>query len=113
MTRSRVIVAAGAAVLAVVAGPGGAAPGRAAGTCRGAAVTILGTEGADRSEGTGGPDVIRGLGGDDVISGLGGDDTICGDSGSDRLDGGAGDDICDGGAGGDSATACEREVSIP
>ena len=113
MTRGQLKAVAAAVVLAGFGGVTSAAPGRAAGTCRGSAVTILGTEGADRIEGTGGPDVIDGLGGDDVISGRGGDDTICGDSGRDRIDGGAGDDTCDGGAGDDAATACERQFNIP
>lgn len=88
--------------------------GQARGTCLGASVTLLGTDGDDDMTGTNGPDVIDGAGGADVIRGLGGNDRICGGAGDDSIDGGAGNDRCDGGTGGgDSAAECETTKNLP
>jgi Ca2+-binding RTX toxin-like protein len=87
---------------------------QARGTCLGASVTLLGTDGDDDMTGTNGPDVIDGAGGDDVIKGLGGNDRLCGGGGDDSIDGGPGDDRCDGGGGeGDTAADCETTKNLP
>jgi len=108
-------------------------------TCRGEAVTLLGTEGDDELRGTRGEDVIAALGGRDTVRSFGGEDLICGGAGRDRLIGGSGDDDlfgqggkdklkgkrgfdrlrggkgkdnCIGGTGNDSARSCSKEKSI-
>lgn len=78
-----------------------AAAADSADTCRGRAVTIMGTPGDDVITGTDGPDVIKGLGGNDVIYGLKGRDIICGGGGNDIIYGGLGDDWLYGGSGDD------------
>jgi Ca2+-binding RTX toxin-like protein len=104
----------GALVVAVWALPWAGQPSLARGTCLGAAVTLLGTDGNDDMTGTDGPDVIDGAGGDDVIRGLGGNDRICGGAGDDSIDAGAGNDRCDGGSGdGDTAAGCEMTRNLP
>jgi hypothetical protein len=95
------------------------------GTCKGAAVTLAGTSGADVINGTSINDVFAASGGNDRINGMGGDDTLCGgggkdkvrggdgndslfgQGGSDRLNGGAGQDACNGGGGRDKGK-CEQ-----
>jgi hypothetical protein len=69
--------------------------------CNGAAVTMVGSPGANVLEGTSGGDVIHGLGGADDIDGRGGHDLICGGAGPDDIDGNAGGDDIYGGPGGD------------
>ena len=54
-------------------------------TCRGEAVTMTGTRGADVLRGTAGQDSIVALGGNDVIRGMGSRDEICAGRGDDRL----------------------------
>jgi Ca2+-binding RTX toxin-like protein len=70
--------------------------------CKGRAVTILGTDGADTLKGSNQKDVILALGGDDRIDGRGGNDIICGGSGRDLIKGGPGHDKIFGGADGRS-----------
>jgi Ca2+-binding RTX toxin-like protein len=70
--------------------------------CKDKAVTIRGTEGADKLSGTPAADVIAGLGGNDELSGLAGNDVICGGSGKDTLNGGKGNDKLFGEAGKDT-----------
>jgi Ca2+-binding RTX toxin-like protein len=65
------------------------------------AVTLDGTELANRILGQGGNDIISGLGGDDTLFGAAGNDTINGGDGSDTLSDGSGDDIVNGDAGED------------
>jgi Ca2+-binding RTX toxin-like protein len=101
--RFAAVVVAGlvAAGLMVPAGP--AEPMNAAKpTCKGRAVTILGTDGADHLRGTNHKDVILALGGDDRIDGRGGGDVICGGSGRDLIRGGPGADKIFAGADGRS-----------
>jgi len=108
-------------------------------TCKGEAVTLLGTDNADEISGTRDGDVIAALGGNDTVRGLGDDDLICGGPGRDkliggssdddlfgqggkdklkgkrgfdRLRGGKGKDNCVGGTGNDTAKKCELEKSI-
>jgi Ca2+-binding RTX toxin-like protein len=107
VTRVRLVVAAALGGLIIGWVPTGS-PSRAAGTCAGERVTIIGTEGPDRLVGTNGPDVIDGAGGDDVIDGRGGDDRLCGGRGDDSIDGGGGTDVCDGGPGTNRLRECER-----
>jgi hypothetical protein len=87
------------ALLAGVAGPGGAA--QPAETCFARAATHMGTPGADTIVGTPGDDVIIGGEGDDVLKGRGGRDRICGGAGNDTLVGNAGGDRLKGGPGSD------------
>lgn len=94
--RAWMLVALAAAVLAPVAAHA------SSDLCRGAVVTIHGTDDAEVIQGTGGPDVIHGHGGADVIDGLGGDDIICGGNGADVIDGGSGNDVIVGGRGADT-----------
>jgi Ca2+-binding RTX toxin-like protein len=104
----------GILVVVVWALPWGRPATLARGTCLGASVTLLGTNGHDEMAGTEGPDVIDGAGGDDVIRGLGGNDRICGGAGDDDIDGGPGNDRCDGGSGeADAATGCETAKNLP
>jgi len=70
-------------------------------TCRGVAVTVLGTRGDDTLLGTPGPDVVAGLGGHDSIYSLAGRDLICAGGGSDRVDAGSASDRVFAGAGRD------------
>ncbi|MFC7492931.1 MULTISPECIES: calcium-binding protein [unclassified Nocardioides] len=80
-----VTTAVAAALVAVPASAGGAAPP----TCQGHRATIVGTDRGDVLTGTPGRDVIVGRGGDDEIRGRGGSDLLCGGDGDDRLYGGA------------------------
>ncbi len=102
--------------------------------------TIGGTPGPDVIHGLGGNDRIRGNGGNDIICGGSGNDRLLGGPGRDRLFGGAGRDVlrggsgndrlsgqsgndamngqsgidrCNGGSGRDTATSCERTISMP
>jgi uncharacterized repeat protein (TIGR01451 family) len=70
-------------------------------TCRGIAVTAVGTERADTIAGTNGPDVIATLGGNDTIVSLGGRDLICAGRGNDYVGAGPSADRVFGGAGKD------------
>jgi uncharacterized repeat protein (TIGR01451 family) len=81
--------------------PGGGGGGGGGPTCSGAAVTILGTGGADVLVGTSGRDVIKARGGNDQIRGLGGKDLVCAGGGNDRAKGGIGNDRLKGGPGRD------------
>lgn len=80
-------------------------------TCKGKAVTIFGTDGADLIEGTDGKDVILAGDGDDVIRAGKRKDTVCagpgddfvlGEGGKDLLVGQQGDDEMRGGGGKDT-----------
>lgn len=73
----------------------------ASATCRGVAVTVLGTGGDDTLVGTSAPDVIAGLGGHDSIYSLSGRDLICAGGGSDRVGAGSASDRVFAGAGRD------------
>jgi uncharacterized repeat protein (TIGR01451 family) len=73
----------------------------ASATCRGVAVTGVGTRGDDTLSGTPGADVIAGLGGNDSISSLSGRDLICGGGGNDRVGAGSASDRVFAGAGRD------------
>ena len=84
----------------------------AAPTCKGRAVTILGTDGPDHLRGTNKRDVILALGGDDRIEGRGGNDVICGGSGRDLIKGGSGADKIFGGADGRSTRRSEDGVRL-
>lgn len=65
------------------------------------AVTLNGTESANRILGQGGDDIISGLGGDDTLFGASGNDTIDGGDGNDTISDGSGDDVVNGDAGDD------------
>ena len=72
-----------------------------AATCRGAAVTIMGTAGNDTIVGTGGRDVIAVFGGDDTVFALAGRDLVCAGRGNDVVGAGSAADRVFGGAGRD------------
>jgi Ca2+-binding RTX toxin-like protein len=80
--------------------------------CKGRAVTILGTDGADLLKGSNQKDVISALGGDDRIDGRGGNDIICGGSGRDLVKGGPGHDKIFGGADGRSTQRNDDGVRL-
>ncbi len=84
----------------------------AAPTCKGRAVTILGTDGNDHLRGTDKKDVILALGGDDRVDGRGGKDVICGGAGRDLIQGGPGDDKLFGGADGRSEQRSDAGVRL-
>ena len=71
-------------------------------TCRGLAITMWGTSGADYIVGTPGDDVIYAGAGNDRVDGRGGNDIICGGKGNDTLNGNRGHDILIGGRGHDT-----------
>jgi hypothetical protein len=75
-------------------------------TCRGLAVTHLGTDRSELIRGTQGPDVIVLGGGNDLVRARAGRDTICGNDGADTIDGGPGRDSCQGGPGRDRLKSC-------
>jgi RTX calcium-binding nonapeptide repeat (4 copies) len=99
-------------------------------TCRGQAVTQLGTAGPDQIVGTAAADVVDALAGNDTVTALGANDIVCGgpgkdtlkggkgkdtllgQKGKDALKGGGGRDFCKGGKGNDTASKCEVEKSI-
>jgi Ca2+-binding RTX toxin-like protein len=80
--------------------------------CKGRAVTILGTDGADNLRGTDNRDVILALDGDDRVDGRGGNDVICGGSGRDLIKGGSGADKIFGGADGRSTQVSPDGVPL-
>ncbi len=109
-------------------------------SCRGRAVTRLGSTANDTIDGTSGPDVVLALDGRDVVKTRGGPDLGCagngndtvnggagkdrllgelgrdrlkGGGGRDRLQGGQGKDNCSGGGGKDKGVACEKRRGIP
>ncbi len=70
-------------------------------TCRGVAVSIAGTSGADVIAGTAGRDVIATFRGNDTIASLSGRDLVCAGSGDDYVGAGSAADRIFGGAGKD------------
>jgi Ca2+-binding RTX toxin-like protein len=99
VTRSILVIAAAASLLATAAPQVSAAAAR---YCLGKKATIVGTAGSDRLHGTAGADVIVGQGGDDHIGARKAKDRVCGGSGNDILVGGRGNDTIKGGPGNDS-----------